>query len=173
MPRPGPRAVVRRVAPQPPGLGLALTGIEHRQRRVVGEHPWRGQHRAQHGRVQRFQPPAGPSHPVAECGTIELHTVPGEHLRLAIQRQASRAGESHPRALPEPYVNLSAHTAPSVRPWPYRSGQWANRSGDERTTRASQFRAPFGCCRRRLNLRRAHRSRKTSILRNVGYNADL
>ncbi|MBU6498763.1 MAG: hypothetical protein KGQ40_09570 [Rhodospirillales bacterium] len=87
MPRPGPRAVIRRVAPQPPGLGLALTGIEHRQRRVVGEHPWRGQHRAQHRRVQRFQPPAGPSHPVAECGTIELHTVPGEHLRLAIQRQ--------------------------------------------------------------------------------------
>jgi len=30
--------------------------------------------------------------------------------------QASRAGESHPRALPEPYVNLSAHTAPSVQP---------------------------------------------------------
>jgi hypothetical protein len=30
--------------------------------------------------------------------------------------QASRAEESHPRALPEPYVSLSAHTAPSVRP---------------------------------------------------------
>jgi hypothetical protein len=29
---------------------------------------------------------------------------------------ASRTGESHPRALPEPYANLSAHTAPSVQP---------------------------------------------------------
>ena len=29
---------------------------------------------------------------------------------------ASRAGESHPRALLEPYVNLSIHTAPDVRP---------------------------------------------------------
>jgi transposase len=32
------------------------------------------------------------------------------------KRQASRAEESHLRALPEPYVNLSAHTAPSVQP---------------------------------------------------------
>ena len=31
---------------------------------------------------------------------------------------ASRAGESHPRALPEPYVTLSRHTAPDVRPFP-------------------------------------------------------
>src|SRR3954468_13080902 len=29
---------------------------------------------------------------------------------------ASRAGESHPHALLEPYVNLSIHTAPDVRP---------------------------------------------------------
>ena len=28
----------------------------------------------------------------------------------------SSAGESHPRALSEPYVNLSAHTAPAVEP---------------------------------------------------------
>src|SRR3954453_5574114 len=32
---------------------------------------------------------------------------------------ASRAGESHPHALPEPYVTLSRHTAPDVRPFPY------------------------------------------------------
>src|SRR5215210_1222121 len=31
---------------------------------------------------------------------------------------ASRAGESHPHALPEPYVTLSGHTAPDVRPFP-------------------------------------------------------
>ena len=31
---------------------------------------------------------------------------------------SSRPGESHPQALPEPYVNLSTHTAPDVRPFP-------------------------------------------------------
>src|SRR3954470_19945630 len=29
---------------------------------------------------------------------------------------ASRAGEFHPHALPEPYVSLSTHTAPDVQP---------------------------------------------------------
>ena len=37
---------------------------------------------------------------------------------LNLQGQVSRAGESRPRALPEPYVSLSAHTAPGVRPLP-------------------------------------------------------
>ncbi len=31
---------------------------------------------------------------------------------------SSRPGESHPQALLEPCVNLSAHTAPDVRPFP-------------------------------------------------------
>src|SRR5258707_10725168 len=124
-------------------------------------------------RHDRIEQPGCLADPVAQCRAIEFEPLASIDLTLTIERKASRARELHPRALPEPYVNLSAHTAPSVRPWPYRSGQWANRSGDERTTRASQFRAPFGCCRRRLNLRRAHRSRKASIRRNVGYNADL
>ena len=42
---------------------------------------------------------------------------------------ASRAGESHPHALPEPYVSLSTHTAPSARPCPRNKGQWANNVG--------------------------------------------
>jgi hypothetical protein len=33
------------------------------------------------------------------------------------KEEASRAGESHPHALPEPYVSLSTHTAPSFRPF--------------------------------------------------------
>jgi hypothetical protein len=39
----------------------------------------------------------------------------------AVQRmkpRSSRAEELHLRALPEPYVNLSIHTAPDVRPFP-------------------------------------------------------
>ena len=34
------------------------------------------------------------------------------------QRLSSRPGDFHPQALPEPYVNLSIHTAPDVRPLP-------------------------------------------------------
>ena len=36
---------------------------------------------------------------------------------------ASRARESHPHALPEPYVTLSSHTAPDVRPFACRKRQ--------------------------------------------------
>src|SRR3954453_13483890 len=46
---------------------------------------------------------------------------PPQPVLLAADHQAhlaSRAGESHPHALPEPYVTLSRHTAPDVRPFP-------------------------------------------------------
>ena len=36
---------------------------------------------------QRLQPPAGPADPVAERGAVELDPLPGEDLRLAIERQ--------------------------------------------------------------------------------------
>jgi hypothetical protein len=58
---------------------------------------------------------------------------------------SSRAGEFPPRALPEPHVNLSIHTASDVRPLTCRNSQWAKRLGLARTTRANQSRAPFGC----------------------------
>ena len=37
-------------------------------------------------------------------------------LILKAQDEVSSAGDSHPRALSEPYVNLSAHTAPAAEP---------------------------------------------------------
>src|SRR5918994_2303986 len=86
---------------------------------------------------------------------------------------ASRAGESHPHALLEPYVNLSIHTAPDVRPLTCRNPQWTKRFGLLRTTRVNHSLAPFGRGRRRLNLLRAQRIRKASILRNVQDSADL
>src|SRR6516165_4361134 len=52
---------------------------------------------------------------------------------------ASRAGELHPRALLDPYVSLSAHTATDVRPPAYRRCQWANSVGLLRITRAASF----------------------------------
>src|SRR3954464_5546615 len=75
---------------------------------------------------------------------------------------ASRAGESPPHALLEPYVNLSIHTAPDVRPLTCRNPQWTKRFGLLRTTRVNHSLAPFGRGRRRLNLLRAQRIRKAS-----------
>src|SRR6266446_5334806 len=44
---PLPRSVIAGIRPQPPGLGAAAPGIEHRNRRVVGEDLGRGEDRAQ------------------------------------------------------------------------------------------------------------------------------
>jgi hypothetical protein len=46
-----------------------------------------------------------------------VHVLAREDFGLPLQRQASRARGFHPHALPEPYVNLSAHTAPSIQPF--------------------------------------------------------
>src|SRR3954468_906538 len=55
--------------------------------------------------------------PSIQRGAADLETgLPLQHRALPVQRQVSRAEESHPRALPEPYVNLSAHTATSIQP---------------------------------------------------------
>ena len=53
-------------------------------------------------------------------------------------RTVSSAGESHPHALAEPYVNVSAHTAPAVEPRRTPICQWANNPGSRREIRASQ-----------------------------------
>src|SRR5450631_2356436 len=49
----------------------------------------------------------------------------------------------HLRALPEPYVNLSIHTAPIVRPLPWHSDQWARSLGFARRSRSNQSLAPL------------------------------
>ena len=41
---------------------------------------------------------------------------------MQLTQQASRPREFHPRALPEPCMTLSSHTAPDVRPLPWCSG---------------------------------------------------
>src|SRR6202158_4173520 len=87
----------------------------------------------------------------------ERFSAPGlgdmaEHAVLS-----SRAEEFHPRALLEPYLKLSLHTAPDVRSLTRRNPQWAKRSGSPRTTRENHSRAPLGRRRRRLYLLRAQR----------------
>src|SRR5712692_4664505 len=69
---------------------------------------------------------------------------------------SSRPVDFHPQALPEPYVNLSIHTAPDVRPLPWHRDQWARSLGFDRRNRSNQSLAPLVWCRIRLNLRRAH-----------------
>src|SRR6266404_2593933 len=73
------------------------------------------------------------------------------------QVMSSRPEDSHLRALPDPYVNLSIHTAPDVRPFPWQSCQWAKSVGFARRSRSNQSRAPLVFRRNRLNLRRAQR----------------
>jgi len=81
--------------------------------------------------------------------------------------EVSRPGESRPRALAEPYVRLSPHTAPIVQPRPWSRAQWANRRGWRRAMRSSQCRDLRRCRRRDLNFRCAHRASILSMCRRV------
>ena len=90
-----PRPVIDRVAPQPSGLGPAPTGVEHRQRRVVGEHLRRRQHRAEQQLVERPQPPARATYPVRQRRAVQLDPLSFQHLHLAIQRQRVRELADH------------------------------------------------------------------------------
>src|SRR4029077_3689136 len=78
-------------------------------------------------------------------------------MHEGIEGLSSRPEDSHLRALPDPYVNLSIHSAPDVRPFPWQSCQWAKSVGFARRSRSNQSRAPLVFRRNRLNLRRAQR----------------
>src|SRR3954454_2777419 len=98
----------------------------------------------------------------------------GGQLSEAAQIRVSRRRESHPPALAEPGVNLSAHRAPIVQPsgrTPKR--QWANRPGWRRATSAINLRALPGRRRSRLYFFMAHRTRMSLRWRKTGYNMDL
>jgi hypothetical protein len=56
---------------------------------------------------------------------------------------SSRPEDFHLRALPEPYVNLSIHTAAIVRPLPWHNDQWAKSFGFSRRNRSNQSLAPL------------------------------
>src|SRR5947199_1653769 len=84
--------------------------------------------------------------------------------------QESRRGGSHPPALAEPGVNLSAHRAPIVQPSgrsPQR--QCANRPGWRRETSAMNRRARPLWRRKRLYFRMAHITSKSMKWRKTGY----
>ena len=82
-----PRSIVDCIAPQPSGLGLAPTGIKHRQRCLVSERLVRRQHRAEHQFIERRQPPACASDPGAQRRTVQRDALALQHLCLAIERK--------------------------------------------------------------------------------------
>src|SRR4051812_25010964 len=103
------------------GHHLVFRGTVARQ--LVRDHDTRGPHLP----LQKLakQTLGGPLVPPALDENVEHDPIlvdrPPEPVLLAGDHQAhlaSRAGESHPHALPEPYVTLSRHTAPDVRPFP-------------------------------------------------------
>ncbi len=80
-------------------------------------------------------------------------------LADAVHHRASRRGESHPPALSEPCLNLSAYTAPIVQPPGLRpKRQCANSRGDRREAPAINSPARFSRRRNRLYLRMAQRN---------------
>ena len=115
----------------------------------------------------RFQPPPlvlskdrnGASSPIRRVVSHRLQSADSGRwpYRHHWDSLSSRPEDSHLRALPDPYVNLSIHTAPDVRPFPWQSCQWAKSVGFTRRSRSNQSRAPLVLRRNRLNLRRAQR----------------
>ena len=82
---------------------------------------------------------------------------------LARQRhKVSRPGESHPEPLSEPYVNLSAHTAPAMEPRRTPICQCAHNFGSRLEIRATQCVALRRCLRSFLYFLSAHRARDRS-----------
>ena len=82
---PGP--VVAGIDPEPPSLGAAAAGIEHRDRSVVGEQLRRGEDMLGELGLQRLQPPAGAADPVRQGRAVDLDALAGEDLALPIERK--------------------------------------------------------------------------------------
>src|SRR5258708_22442130 len=76
--------------------------------------------------------------------------------------KVSRPGESHPEPLSEPYLNLSAHTAPAMEPRRTPICQCAHNFGSRLEMRATQCVARRKCLRSFLYFRSAQRANARS-----------
>src|SRR6202050_5578952 len=65
-------------------------------------------------------------------------TLLGCHFGSEMHEGVSRRGESHPEPLSEPYLNLSAHTAPAMEPRRTPNCQCAHNFGSRLEIRATQ-----------------------------------
>ena len=102
---------------------------QNRHRRVVAVQTLRGHDMGRDQIVQRPQRHRARADLVGQGRQAEIDAFARVAVALPVQRLASRAGESHPHALLEPYVSLSILTVPSARPCPCNKGQWANNVG--------------------------------------------
>ena len=78
------------------------------------------------------------------------------------ESEVSRPGESHPEPLSEPYLNLSAHTAPAMEPRRTPICQCAHNFGSRLEIRATQCVALRKWPRSFLYFRSAHRANDRS-----------
>src|SRR5207245_8887812 len=107
-------------------------------------------------------------HPV----TAEPTVVGTKVLVNNYPMEVSSAGESHPDALSEPYLNLSAHTAPAMEPRRTPICQCAHNFGSRLEIRATQCVALRKCPRSFLYFWSAQRANDRSSCRIGGYSAD-
>src|SRR5438128_9452801 len=99
---------------------------------------------------------------------FEFRFNPARQTSLLIARQhheVSRPGESHPEPLSEPYLNVSAHTAPAMEPRRTPICQCAHSFGSRLEIRATQCVALRKCLRSFLYFRSAQRARERSSCR--------
>lgn len=82
-----PWPVIPSVDPQSTGLSFPSTRIEYGDRRVVGEDLAGSKDLSGQQIMKRFQPPAGPAHPVGQGRPVKLHTKTAQNLGLTIERQ--------------------------------------------------------------------------------------
>ena len=81
-------------------------------------------------------------HHQMKCRKLALQLFPRPSrllFRSRQQQQVSSAGESHPDALSEPCVNVSAHTAPAMEPRRAPICQCAHNFGSRLEIRATQW----------------------------------
>ncbi|ESX09824.1 hypothetical protein X767_32715 [Mesorhizobium sp. LSJC264A00] len=97
---PFPWSVIAGIGPELTCLSLAAAGIEHWRGRLVGEEFWRGLQLAKQPLVDRTQVPGGAADPIGERGAIEIDSLPGVDLRLAIRCCARNYAAEAP-VLPE------------------------------------------------------------------------
>ena len=80
-----PWPIITSVGPKLADLGAPTAGIEHRRRGLVGEQLGRGLQRREQALMHRPQQEGRTADPIRQRRAVELDTLPGVNLRLAVQ----------------------------------------------------------------------------------------
>src|SRR5690606_32589262 len=82
-----PWPIITGVSPELAGLGPAAAGIEHRRGRFIGEELRRDLQSRKQPFMHRTQMPSGAADPIGKRGAVEIDTLSGVDLRLAVKWQ--------------------------------------------------------------------------------------